>query len=105
MLSCVGRISCPFLKLDLAQGHHGSSGRRLPSVGIGPVSASTGRWKSRSLEGRPKIAADLRALIRQMSAENPLWGAPRINCELLKLGFEIAQSSVAAIEPASLDSS
>jgi hypothetical protein len=35
------------------------------------------RWKSRSLGGRPKIAADLRALIRRMSAENPLWGAPR----------------------------
>src|SRR3979409_675033 len=44
------------------------------------------RWKSRSLGGRPKIAADLRALIRQMSAENPLWGAPRIHGELLKLG-------------------
>src|ERR1700726_4153465 len=51
------------------------------------------RWKSRSLGGRPKIAADLRALIRRMSAENPLWGAPRIHGELLKLGFEVAQSS------------
>jgi hypothetical protein len=37
----------------------------------------------------------VRALIRQMSIENPLWGAPRIHDELLKLGFEIAQSSVA----------
>jgi hypothetical protein len=45
--------------------------------------------------GRPRIAADLRALIRRMSADNPLWGAPRIQGELLKLGFEIAQSSVA----------
>src|SRR5262249_18297307 len=53
------------------------------------------RWKSRSLGGRPKIAAELRALIGQMSAENPLWGAPRIHGELLKLGFEVAQSSVA----------
>jgi hypothetical protein len=53
------------------------------------------RWKSRALGGRPKIAADLRALIRRMSAENPLWGAPRIHGELLKLGFEVAQSSVA----------
>jgi hypothetical protein len=33
----------------------------------------------------------LRALIRQMSAENPLWGAPRIHGELLKLGFEVAK--------------
>src|SRR6266513_2156762 len=53
------------------------------------------RWKSRSFGGRPKIDADLRALIRRMSAENPLWGAPRIHGELLKLGFEVAQSSVA----------
>src|SRR5438105_8038402 len=52
------------------------------------------RWKSRSLGGRPQIAADLRALIRRMSVENPLWGAPRIHGELLKLGFEVAQSSV-----------
>src|SRR5471032_72850 len=53
------------------------------------------RWKSGSRGGRPQIETDLRALIRQMSMENPLWGAPRIHGELLKLGFEIAQSSVA----------
>src|SRR5207237_6569211 len=53
------------------------------------------RWKSRSFGGRPQIAADLRSPIRRMSAENPLWGAPRIHGELLKLGFEVAQSSVA----------
>jgi hypothetical protein len=53
------------------------------------------RWKSRSPGGRPQIEADLRALIRRMSVENPLWGAPRIHGELLKLGFEVAQSSVA----------
>jgi transposase InsO family protein len=53
------------------------------------------RWKSRSLRGRPQIETDLRALIRQMSIENSLWGAPHIHGELLKLGFEVAQSSVA----------
>src|SRR5438034_2545731 len=53
------------------------------------------RWKSRSLGGRPKIETDLCSLIRRMSIENPLWGAPRIHGELLKLGFEVAQSSVA----------
>ena len=47
------------------------------------------RWKSRNLGGRPKIAADLRALIRRMSVENLLWGAPRIHGELLKLGFSV----------------
>jgi transposase InsO family protein len=53
------------------------------------------RWKSRSRGGRPRIDTDLRTLIRQMSIENPLWGAPRIHGELLKLGFDVAQSSVA----------
>src|SRR5215204_1153694 len=52
-------------------------------------------WKSRPRGGRPQIEADLRALIRRMSIENPLWGAPRIHGELLKLGFAVAQSSVA----------
>lgn len=52
-------------------------------------------WKSRSLGGRPQIETDLRALIRRISVENPLSGAPRIHGELLKLGFELAQSSVA----------
>ena len=49
------------------------------------------RWKFRQQGGRPQIAKDLRALIRRMSIENPLWGAPRIHGELLKLGFEVAQ--------------
>jgi transposase InsO family protein len=53
------------------------------------------RWKSRPRGGRPQISAELRVLIRRMSIENPLWGAPRIHGELLKLGFEVAQSSVA----------
>ena len=53
------------------------------------------RWKSCSLGGRPQIDTNLRALIRRISIDNPLWGAPRIHGELLKLGFEVAQSSVA----------
>jgi hypothetical protein len=53
------------------------------------------RWKSRPQGGRPQIDTALRTLIRRMSVENPLWGAPRIHGELLKLGFEVAQSSVA----------
>jgi transposase InsO family protein len=53
------------------------------------------RWKSRRRRGRPQVETELRALIRRMSVENPLWGAPRIHGELLKLGFEVAQSSVA----------
>src|SRR6201998_4486064 len=53
------------------------------------------RWISRPQGGRPPIDMELRVLIRRMSVENPLWGAPRIHGELLKLGFEVAQSSVA----------
>jgi transposase InsO family protein len=53
------------------------------------------QWKSRRLGGRPQIEIELRVLIRRMSVQNPLWGAPRIHGELLKLGFEVAQSSVA----------
>ena len=53
------------------------------------------RWKSHRRGGRPQIETELRALIRQMSTENLLWGAPRIHGELLKLGFSVAQSSVA----------
>lgn len=53
------------------------------------------RWRSRSRVGRPKASTEVRALIRHMSQANPLWGAPRIHGELLKLGFDVAQSTVA----------
>jgi putative transposase len=54
------------------------------------------RWKSRPRgPGRPAVAADLRDLIRQMRAANPLWGAPRIHGELRKLGIDISQATVA----------
>ena len=53
------------------------------------------RWKSRSRGGRPRIPGEVRRLIREMSLANRLWGAPRIHGELLKLGIEVAQSTVA----------
>jgi len=52
------------------------------------------RWKSRKRAGRPNIDRDLHDLIRRMSQENPLWGAPRIHGELLMLGLDVAQSTV-----------
>ena len=52
-------------------------------------------WKSSRVGGRPKIDREMRDLIRRMSKENPLWGAPRIHGELLMLGIEVAQSTVA----------
>src|SRR6202046_1826686 len=51
--------------------------------------------KSRRRPGRPTVDADTRHLIREMSQANPLWGAPRLHGELLKLGIEVAQSTVA----------
>jgi transposase InsO family protein len=57
------------------------------------------RWKSCGLSGRPRIGKEVRDLIRRMSLENPLWGAPRIHGELLKLGITVAQSTVRQDRP------
>jgi putative transposase len=51
-------------------------------------------WKSRHRSGRPAIGTELRELIRRMSRANPLWGAPRIHGELLKLGLTVSQATV-----------
>jgi len=52
------------------------------------------RWQSRKVGGRPRIDGEIRKLIRRMSHDNPLWGAPRIHGELLMLGIEVAESTV-----------
>ncbi len=55
-------------------------------------------WKSRPRRrGRPPAPTEVRDLIRRMSRENPLWGAPRIHGELLKLGIEISQATVSKV--------
>ncbi len=51
------------------------------------------RWKSRH-RGRPKADPEIRALIRRLCRANPLWGAPRVHGELLKLGIEVSESAV-----------
>jgi putative transposase len=51
-------------------------------------------WKSRRRPGRPAVAAAIRDLIQRMSRANVLWGAPRIHGELLKLGIDVAPSTV-----------
>src|SRR3954466_11400119 len=56
-------------------------------------------WKSRRRVGRRAVAADVRALIRTMSEANPLWGAPRIHGELLKLGLDVSQATIARLIP------
>jgi len=50
-------------------------------------------WKSRR-HGRPRIDPEVRDLIRRMCQANPLWGAPRIHGELLKLGIEVSEATV-----------
>src|SRR3954454_5603275 len=52
-------------------------------------------WKSRHRIGRPSVAQEGRALIRRIAQDNPLWGAPRIHGELLKLGVQVSQATVA----------
>ena len=52
-------------------------------------------WKSSRRGGRPRVPLEFRKLIRDISLANPLWGAPRIHGELLKLGIDIGQTSVA----------
>ena len=56
------------------------------------------RWRSRRL-GRPQMSTEIRDLIRRMSLANPLWGAPRIHGELLKLGIEVSQATVGRYLP------
>jgi putative transposase len=65
--------------------------RRLAPPGLPPVLD----LKSRRRTGRPGVPAGVRALIRELSTANPLWGAPRIHGELQKLGICVSQSTVA----------
>ena len=54
-----------------------------------------GRWRSRPRAGRPRITQELRDLIQRLARENAAWGAPKIHAELQKLGFTLAERTVA----------
>jgi hypothetical protein len=69
----------------------GRNDRSQGCVGIGAPSPPIGAG-IRDRVGRPALASDLRGLIRQMRAANPLWGAPRIHGELHKLGIDVSQA-------------
>src|SRR6202171_145968 len=57
-------------------------------------------WRRRSRRlGRRRVSREIRDLIRQMSRANPLWGAPRIHGELLKLSIDVSQASVGRSMP------
>src|SRR3989441_3684247 len=53
----------------------------------------------RPTQGRPRVNPEIRALVARMAAANPLWGAPRIHGELLKLGIEVAERTVSRLLP------
>jgi hypothetical protein len=53
------------------------------------------RWKSRPRSGRPKTPLEIRQLIHEIGLANPIWGAPRLHGELLKLGIDVGQTTVA----------
>ena len=76
-----------------AEGHHRHPSRDARALASGRLSLLLAL--EIALAGRAPADSELRVLIRHISIENPLWGAPRIHGELLKLGFEAAQSSVA----------
>jgi hypothetical protein len=56
-------------------------------------------WRRSRRLGRPRMSREIRDLIRKMSQANPLWGAPRIHGELLKLGIDVSQATVARYLP------
>ena len=88
----MGRSLASLARLAVGAGHRQAGDRhRVASSRLSPVLT----WKSRRCTGRPGVPADVRALIRELSTANPLWGAPRIHGELQKLGIPISQSTVA----------
>jgi hypothetical protein len=57
------------------------------------------RRSNRPRGGRPSVSAEIAALVRKMAAANPLWGAPRIHGELLKLGIDVSERTVSRLMP------
>ena len=80
----VSYSAVPMVPVNSGGPHNDSS---PDDTALAPCSRFHWRWKSRRRGGRPRIEMELRALIRLMSTENQLWGAPRIHGELLKLGL------------------
>jgi putative transposase len=72
-----------------------SSSPRPSSPGIAKAFDSIGDGRVGIGKGRPPLSSEVRNLIRQMSLANPRWGAPRIHGELLKIGIEVSQATVA----------
>jgi putative transposase len=85
------------------------TGWRRPLVMVTPDTVP--RWQRRrfrdywtrlcgqSIGGRPRVNAEIATLVRKMAKANPLWGAPRIHGELLKLGIDVAERTVSRLMP------
>jgi hypothetical protein len=56
-------------------------------------------WFSRRRRGRPRVTAELRALVRRLATENSTWGGPRVHGELRMLGFEVSERTVSRLMP------
>src|SRR5207245_4631422 len=52
------------------------------------------KLSARPIAGRPPVSAEIKALVKRMAAANPLWGAPRIHGELLRLGIDVSERTV-----------
>ena len=87
MFSALGRRRC------------WSSSRKQSSGGTGKASDCFGNGRADPEAGRPKIPQAQIDLIRQMANDNPLWGAPRIHGEMLKLGFDLSEATVQRYMP------
>src|SRR5437667_492838 len=57
------------------------------------------KLSARPIAGRPPVNAEIKALVTRMAAANPLWGAPRIHGELLRLGIEVSERTVSRLMP------
>jgi len=57
------------------------------------------KLSGRPIGGRPPVSAEIKALVTRMAPANPLWGAPRIHGELLKLGIDVAERTVSRLLP------
>ena len=57
------------------------------------------KLSGRPTSGRPRVSAEIKALVTRLAAANPLWGAPRIHGELVKLGIEVAERTVSRLLP------
>ena len=103
-LDCHGHLKAPVAQAFLYRPAGGSPSLSLPPTpscgGNGVASAQYWtRLSGRTTGGRPPINTEIRALITRIATANPLWGAPRIHGELLKLGIDAAERTVSRLVP------